>query len=257
MAMNGFKERLENMVLKWIEAVPFKWRKWVAGGILAVVVAIIVGIVWLICDRVAESREEHRRKMERLEAYHRQSEREWRAEQMRRSDEAFRNEQARKRREREQKRQRDSIEAARREAEKPRYSWTRLEQMIQDLSNEGYSAVMWKVQDESSAWIVLYEKGGRTYIRKVDPEKDTYGPATRLKEYDLGMWHVWGDKSRWYKYTQKNDLIYEVKGVEKERFVDFHIVDLFTPEPVPGDYEDWEDYYMDNEEDLYFYYNGK
>lgn len=155
----------------------------------------------------------------------------------------------------------DSAIAARRqieermkpEPERPKYTWDRLETMVRDLSNEGYYAVVWKVNDGSSAWIVIYEKGGREYIRRFNPETGKYGPVTRLKQHDLGEFYVYGDKSRWYKYGPKNDLIYEVNGVERERFGNFRLIDLYTPGGGDED-EEGEDFYYDNEEDMYMYY---
>jgi len=142
-------------------------------------------------------------------------------------------------------------------SEPPKYSWSRLETMVRDLTNEGYYASVWKVNDGTSAWIVIYSKKGRYYIRKFNPETDKYGPKKRLRKYENGKYHVYCDKSSWYKYGPENDLIYEVNGVERDRFINFHTIDLFTPEPAPDGYENWEDYYNDNEEDLYFYYNGR
>lgn len=144
------------------------------------------------------------------------------------------------------------------EEEKPKYTWSRLEIMVQDLTDEGYYASIWKVDDNTSAWMVIYQKKGKYYIRKVNPETDTYGPATRLRLYDIGKYHVYGDKSRWYKYAPHgNDLIYEVKGKERARYINYRSINLYTPEPSPDGYEDWEDYYYDHEEDIYFYYNGR
>lgn len=137
--------------------------------------------------------------------------------------------------------------------EQPKYTWERLETMVRDLSNEGYYAVVWKVNDGSSAWIVIYEKGGRKYIRRFNPETGKYGPVTRLKQHDLGEFYVYGDKSRWYRYGPKNDLIYEVNGVERERFGNFRLIDLYTPGDGDED-EEGEDFYYDNEEDMYMYY---
>lgn len=137
--------------------------------------------------------------------------------------------------------------------EPPKYSWSHLETMVRDLSNDGYYASIWKVDDGTSTWVVVYEKDGRHYIRKFNPETDKYGKPTRLRYYEVGKYHVWGDKFRWYKYD-RNELIYEVNGVEKERYTNHRTIDLFTREPVPDGYEDWEDYYYDNEEDLREYY---
>lgn len=139
-------------------------------------------------------------------------------------------------------------------SEPPKYSWSHLETMVRDLSNEGYFASIWKVDDDTSAWMVIYQKGGRHYIRKFNPETDTYGKPTLLRYYETGKYHVWGDKSRWYNYNDGGQLIYEVNGVEKARYINPRTIDLFTPEPVPDGYEDWEDYYYDNEEDLREYY---
>lgn len=137
--------------------------------------------------------------------------------------------------------------------EEPKYSWSHLETMVRDLSNENYFSSIWKVEDGTSAWMVIYEKHGRHYIRKFNPETDTYGKSTRLRFYENGKYHVWGDKTRWYKYD-RDELVYEVNGVEKARYTNHRTIDLFTPEPVPDGYEDWEDYYYDNEEDLREYY---
>lgn len=152
----------------------------------------------------------------------------------------------------------DSVIAMRRqieqppEPERPKYTWERLETMVRDLSNEGYYATVWKVDDGSSAWIVKYEKGGREYIRRFNPETGKYGTATRLKKHNIGEFYVYGDKSRWYKYGPRNILIYEVNGVERERFGNFQLIDLYTPDSE--DDEEGEDFYYDNEEDMYLYY---
>lgn len=144
-------------------------------------------------------------------------------------------------------------ELAKPEPEQPKYTWDRLESMVRDLSNEGYYAVVWKVNDGSSAWIVKYKKGGREYIRRFNPETGKYGPVTRLTQHDVGEFYVYGDKSRWYKYGPQNVLIYEVNGVERERFGNFRLIDLYTPGDGDED-EEGEDFYYDNEEDMYMYY---
>lgn len=148
-----------------------------------------------------------------------------------------------------------TIVTARRQ-EEPKYSWSHLETMIRDLSNENYYAAVWKVPDSTSAWVAIYDKGGKTFIRTVNPETDRYGPTTRLKRYDTGQFHVFGDKSRWYRYASRNDLVYEVKGTEKCRYHNFRMIELDTPEPVPEGEEDWENYYQDNVEDFHFFHGS-
>ena len=130
--------------------------------------------------------------------------------------------------------------------EPPKYSWSHLEAMVRELSNENYYSSVWKVDDDTSAWMVIYEKSGRYYILKFNPETDTFGKPTRLRYYEAGQYHVWGDKSRLYKYD-RNELVYEVNGVEKARYFNRRTITLFTPEYVPDGYDDWDEYYEDNE----------
>ena len=219
---------------------------WYVGGCVVVVFAFVA--LWV------KNRESERRLREAEYRY------EWMQDSIRRARDAERQrivwEQEIK-----EARRIDSAIAARRqieermkpEPEQPKYTWDRLETMVRDLSNEGYYAVVWKVNDGSSAWIVIYEKGGREYIRRFNPETGKYGPVTRLKQHDLGEFYVYGDKSRWYKYGPKNDLIYEVNGMERERFGNFRLIDLYTPGGGDED-EEGEDFYYDNEEDMYMYY---
>lgn len=126
--------------------------------------------------------------------------------------------------------------------EEPKYSWSRLETMVQDLSNDGYYASIWKVDDGTSTWIVMYEKRGKQYIRTVNPETDKYGPATRIKKYEAGKYYVYGDKSRWYIMGHFGELIYEVNGVERARYTDHNTINLFTPDFDPDDYDDYDDW---------------
>lgn len=63
-----------------------------------------------------------------------------------------------------------------------------------------------------------------------------------------------------HRYIQEGPcLVYYVNGVEKGRWnhCGHLLIDLDTPEEPYEGYESWEDYYYDNEEDLYFYYGGK
>lgn len=217
------------------------------GYVLACVVIVIAFVVLWV-----KNRESERRLREAEYRY------EWMQDSIRRAQDAER-QRVLWEQQREEARRIDSAIAMRREIEKlpepeqPKYTWDRLETMVRDLSNEGYYAVVWKVNDGSSAWIVIYEKGGRKYIRRFNPETGKYGSVTRLKQHDLGEFYVYGDKSRWYKYGPKNDLIYEVNGMERERFGNFRLIDLYTPGGGDED-EEGEDFYYDNEEDMYMYY---
>lgn len=133
-----------------------------------------------------------------------------------------------------------------------KFSRSRLETMVKELTREGYFADVWEVDNGTSDHVVIYEKGGKTYIRKINPETDKFGPPTRLRKYEEGVYHVYGDKTRWYKRgsgENRYDLIYEVKGVEKARYYGMTSIELDTPIPVPDGYDDWGDYYEDNEEE--------
>ena len=137
---------------------------------------------------------------------------------------------------------------------KPKYTWDELETMVRNLSNENYFASVWCVEENSPKWVVIYTKGGRTYFRHFNPEKKTYGNKTRLIKERIGEFHASGNKRDRYVHGNGNTLIHEVNGVKKETFFNHRTIDLYTPEPVPDGYEDWEDYYYDNEEDFRYYY---
>lgn len=137
---------------------------------------------------------------------------------------------------------------------KPQYSWDELETMIRNLTNEDYFASVWRDEMNTPQWVVIYNKGGNTYFRHFNPEKKTYGSKIRLIKDAIGKFHVSGNKWDRYLYDNGGTLIREVNGVEKERFCNHRMIDLFTPEPIPDGYDDWEDYYYDNEEDLRYYY---
>lgn len=216
--------------------------------LVCVVVVFVIGWLWM------KNRESERRLREAEYRY------EWVQDSIKRAREAERQRIVWEQEIKEARRIDSAIAARRRveeltkpEPEQPKYTWDRLESMVRDLSNEGYYAVVWKVNDGSSAWIVKYKKGGREYIRRFNPETGKYGPVTRLKQHDVGEFSVYGDKSRWYRYGPQNVLIYEVNGEERERFGNFRLIDLYTPGDGDED-EEGEDFYYDNEEDMYMYY---
>lgn len=136
----------------------------------------------------------------------------------------------------------------------PKYTWDEIETMIRNLTDENYFASVWCDEVNTPEWVVIYTKGGKTYFRHFNPEKKTYGNKIRLIKDGLGKFHVSGNKRDRYIYGNGGSLIHEVKGVAKETFFNQRMIDLYTPEPAPDGYEDWEDYYNDNEEDLLFYY---
>lgn len=152
-------------------------------------------------------------------------------------------------------RRQDSL-AALTEAEppKPTWSWNDIEEMVRNLTDEDYYASIWCEEYDTPRWVVIYSKGGRTYFRRFNAETKKYGPKVRLIKESDGRFHASGNKRDKYYYGGGSQLVHEVNGVEKERFYNHRSIDLFTPEPVPDGYEDWEDYYYDNVEDLYFYY---
>lgn len=136
----------------------------------------------------------------------------------------------------------------------PKYTWDELETMVRSLTNEDYYASVWCVEMNTPKWVVLYRKGGKTYFRHFNPEKKTYGTKVRLIMEEIGKFHSSGNKRDRYYYGNGGTLIHEVNGVQKETFFNHRTIDLFTPEPVPDGYDDWEDYYYDNEEDFRYYY---
>lgn len=144
--------------------------------------------------------------------------------------------------------------AAEQETPKHSYTWSDLEEMVRNLTNEDYYASVWQEEMNTPKWVVLYSKGGKTYFRRFNPEKKTYGAKIRLIMESAGKYHASGNKRDRYYYGNGRILIHEVNGVEKQTFFNHRSIDLYTPTPVPDSYDDWEDYYYDNEEDFRNYY---
>ena len=220
-------------------------------------VIIATTVVIIVCCAVVVVKKQYYRDIEiQLQEQQRQAEYEAWMEQQR-AEEARRAEENRIR-ELEYARRRDSIAALTKvdeqEPYKPKYTWDELETMVRNLSDEDYYASVWCVEMNTPKWVVLYSKGGKTYFRHFNPEKKTYGTKIRLIKDEIGKFHVSGNKRDRYVYGNGGTLIHEVNGVEKETFFNHRTIDLFTPEPVPDGYDDWEDYYYDNEEDFRYYY---
>lgn len=140
----------------------------------------------------------------------------------------------------------------------PRYTWNELENMVRAVAKENYFAYIWKMDED--CWMMHYTTGEgkntRHYFRKINAQKKTYGPVMRMKSPEFGVFYLASNPK--HRYVEKGScLVYYVGGVEKGRWEPRRSIDLFTPEdPRDEGYDSWEDYYNDNEEDLYFYYHG-
>lgn len=158
----------------------------------------------------------------------------------------------------ESQRLKDSIDALpKEEPEEPPYTWYDLEYMIRNLTKENYFALIWKANyDDPTDWVVIYHKKSKIWFRHFNPVNKTFGKETRLIEDGPGKYHVYGNQKNRFERDSADDLVHTINGVEKESFVGFQMIDLYTPEPAPDGYDSWEEYYDDNEEDLYFYYYG-
>lgn len=221
-------------------------------------IAMIAAAVIIVMSCVVVIVKKHHARVEeelRIEAQYK-AENEARQERIR-QEEARRAEEARLR-EIEYARRRDSIAALPKVEEpqppKPEYTWDELEKMVRDLTNEEYYASVWRISPDKPEWVVIYHKGGNIYFRHFNPAKKTYGAKVRLKMESVGKYYAAGNKRDRYVYGNGGTLIHEVNGVEKESFYNRKSIDLYTPEPVPDGYDDWEDYYYDNEEDFLYYY---
>ena len=212
---------------------------------------IATTVIIVVCSIIVIITKHHTREIE-AQRYEQESRlRQQREENLRRSEET-------RIKEIESSRQSDSISAIPQVEEPepytPKYTWDEIETMIRNLTDENYFASVWCDEVNTPEWVVIYTKGGKTYFRHFNPEKKTYGNKIRLIKDGLGKFHVSGNKRDRSIYGNGGSLIHEVKGVAKETFFNQRMIDLYTPEPAPDGYEDWEDYYNDNEEDLLFYY---
>lgn len=223
-------------------------------------IAIIAAtVIVIICCVVVMVKKSNNRAIERQreEATYQA---EYEARMQREREEVARRDEEQRLRNMEYQRCRDSIAALpgveETEPPKPTWSWNDIEKMVRDLTNENYYASIWHEEINTPKWVVIYTKGGKEYFRRFNAKSKTYGPKVRLIKDDTGKFHVSGNTRDKYYYDRGGRLVHEVNGIVKETFDNHHTIDLFTPEPVPDGYEDWEDYYYDNEEDLYFYHGG-
>lgn len=142
----------------------------------------------------------------------------------------------------------------------PRYTHQDVERMVQKVAHDNYCASAWQIDEDN--WIMHYSSGEgkqqKHYFRKFNVFKKTYGPVMNMKKAKNGEYYLAANPK--HRYIQEGPcLVYYVNGVEKGRWNhNGHLlIDLDTPEEPYEGYESWEDYYYDNEEDLYFYYGGK
>lgn len=179
---------------------------------------------------------------------------EYKAHLQREREEAAQRAKERRLRDIEYQRMQDSLAALQKvETPEPRWTWSDIEDMVRNLTDENYYASIWIVEYDMPNWVVIYTKSGKIYFRHFNAEKKTYGAKIHLIDDGTGKYHVLGNKRNRYVY-QNNDLVHEINGVEKERFYGHTSIDLFTPEDAPDGYDSWEDYYYDNEEDFRTYY---
>lgn len=218
---------------------------------------IATTVIIVICSITVVVKKQHSREIE-AQRYEQQLHAEQEIRLQRQREENIRRSEEARIREMDESRRLDSIAALPKAEEsepyKPKYSWDELETMVRNLTNENYFASVWHVEENTPKWVVIYTKGGKTYFRHFNAEKKTYGNKIRLIKDETGKFHVSGNKRNRYYYGNGNTLIHEVNGVKKETFFNHRTIDLYTPEPVPDGYEDWEDYYYDNEEDFRYYY---
>lgn len=220
------------------------------------IATIATAVIVVVCCIIVIMKEQENRNIERQrrEAIYQA---EYEARLQREREESTRRAEEQRLREIEYQRRRDSIAALPKvetpEPPKRKWTWYDIENMVRNLTSEDYYASIWIEEYDTPRWVVIYSKGGKTYFRHFNAEKKTYGSKIRLIKDDAGKYHASGNKRDRYDY-QGNQLVHIVNGVEKERFSNHKLIDLYTPEPVPDGYEDWEDYYYDNEEDLRNYY---
>lgn len=141
-----------------------------------------------------------------------------------------------------------------------RYNFEDVDRMVQKVAHDNYCASAWQIDDDN--WIMHYSSGEgkreKHYFRKFNVFKKTYGPVMKMKRAKIGEYYLASNPKQ--RYIQEGPyLVYYVNGVEKGKW--HHnghlLIDLDTPEEPYEGYDSWEDYYYDNEEDLYFYYGGK
>ena len=141
----------------------------------------------------------------------------------------------------------------------PRYTWNELENMVRKVAKENCYATVWKMDED--CWMMHYSTGEgkkkKHYFRKINVHNKTYGPVMRMKSPELDEFYLASNPKHRYK-MQGAYLVYYVNGVEKERWTPQRSIDPYSYEdPRDEGYDSWEDYYNDNEEDLYFYYGGR
>lgn len=142
----------------------------------------------------------------------------------------------------------------------PKYTFQDVERMVQKVAHDNYCASAWQIDEDN--WIMHYSSGEgkreKHYFREFNVSKKTYGAVMNMKKSQTGEYYLASNPK--HRYIQEGPcLVYYVNGVEKGRWNhNGHLlIDLDTPEEPYEGYESWEDYYYDNEEDLYFDYGGK
>lgn len=239
------------------------WPSLIYTAVLALVTAIIIGTIALTCTHRHTTDENQQRDIKQSEMSCIEKEAEIAG--ARYAERAL------------DKARLDSIE----EANRPNYTEEELEKMVRRVV-PSYSMIdLWKKDNHD--WIMKYERikhhRSVTYLRTFDPTDKKFGremevtQETRETNYGTTVTVYTPQKgSGWYEGNYYGALIYfDKNGKALKQYTNKNITSRLentSSRPrfnVPDDdddddgldgYEDVDDYYYDNAEDLYFYYNG-
>ncbi len=233
-------------------------------AVLALSTAIIIGTIALTCTRQHKTDEElqRNRKQRDMECVEKEAEYMGARYAERARDKA----------------RQDSIE----EANRPTYTEQELENMVRQVVPSYSWIYLWKKDNHD--WIMKYErvKHNRfaTYLRTFDPTDKKFGREIEVTQGTRKA-HDWSDEKvtvytpkkggGWYESNDYGTITHfdkdgKVLKYYTNKYITSRLESTSTPprfkvdddddDDVLDGYEDVDDYYYDNAEDLYFYYNG-
>lgn len=129
-----------------------------------------------------------------------------------------------------------------------------MEQLVRSVAKENYYAAIWL--KKTDVFIMHYSIGEgkreKDYLREFNAKTRRFKPAIRVTMPDANTYVVKSNPSLVYRQEKYGTLVLYKNGKEIERWNHWRLVELDTPET--DGYEDHEDYWYDNEEDLRRYY---
>ncbi len=240
------------------------WPNLIYTAVLTLVTAIIIGTIALTCTHRHTTDENQQRDIKQSEMS--SIEKEAEIAGARYAERAL------------DKARLDSIE----EANRPTYTEQELENMVRRVVPSYSWIYLWKKDNHN--WIMEYErvKHNRfvTYLRTFDPTDKKFGRETEVTK-ETRKANDWSDETvtvytpqkggGWYESNYYGSMThFDKDGKVLKHYTNkyitsrleststrprFKVADDDDDDGLDG-YEDVDDYYYDNAEDLYFYYNG-